>query len=187
MISKIGLLSLIMFGTVNFIHCEETSLRQQNITKSENIIIRVANSLEEVRKIKNPNTEFKDWFLDAVKNKCVWLAYYQDTVVGIIALRVYNNIWPKTFANGKDRMELLALYVLPTMRKHGIGRALCETVENEAIKRGAEWLTLNAFEHAIPFYKKLGYTEFCNSKANLQKKLGQTDPLHPEKWVGECD
>lgn len=177
------LCSLTIVGASNSLHCEETPTYSQKAK----VTIQLAHSLEEVRKIKNPKTEFKEWFIDAVNNKCVWIAYHDDQVAGIVALRVYNKFWPETFANGKDRMELLDLYVLPSMRRHGIGRALCKAVEKEATQRGATWLTLHSFNHAIGFYKKLGYQEFCR-KNHFQKNLRIDAPnaSNSNEWTGKC-
>jgi ribosomal protein S18 acetylase RimI-like enzyme len=56
--------------------------------------------------------------------------------------------------------RILALAVLNTMRRHGIGRALIATAEKNFAQRGIRRVALNtrlAREDAHKFYESLGY------------------------------
>jgi ribosomal protein S18 acetylase RimI-like enzyme len=56
--------------------------------------------------------------------------------------------------------RILALVILRTMRRHGIGRALIATAEKDFAQRGIRRVALNtrlAREDAHKFYESLGY------------------------------
>ena len=56
--------------------------------------------------------------------------------------------------------RILALVILKTMRRHGIGRALIATAEKDFAQRGIRRIALNtrlAREDAQKFYESLGY------------------------------
>jgi ribosomal protein S18 acetylase RimI-like enzyme len=56
--------------------------------------------------------------------------------------------------------RILALVILRTMRRHGIGRALIATAERDFAQRGIRRIALNtrlAREDAYKFYEALGY------------------------------
>ena len=56
--------------------------------------------------------------------------------------------------------RILALVTLKTMRRHGIGRALIATAENDFAQRGVTRIALNtrlAREDAHKFYESVGY------------------------------
>lgn len=56
-------------------------------------------------------------------------------------------------------MEINSLWVDESLRNHGWGRKLMETVEEEGRKRGCTLAYTNTFTWQAPeFYKKLGYT-----------------------------
>lgn len=114
----------------------------------------------------------ENWFRIALNNQCVWLAYDEHKVVGMAVLRVLNPWWDD-LANGDDRMELQSLLVSNVMRSRGIGRILYQVVENSAIAKGAQWLTLNAVAEAIPFYLKLGFEDAQKTRYGffMKKKL----------------
>jgi predicted GNAT family N-acyltransferase len=56
---------------------------------------------------------------------------------------------------GMAKIQRMA--VMDDVRGHGIGRALLAFLENEARRRGATKLTLDAQVHARAFYEKAGY------------------------------
>lgn len=60
---------------------------------------------------------------------------------------------------GKPGLYLEDLYVRPTARRNGVGKALLLHLANLAVKRGCgriEWAVLDWNESAIAFYKSLG-------------------------------
>lgn len=61
------------------------------------------------------------------------------------------------FASLKDDTHIEMLYVLPDAARQGIGKALVNVMELLAQKRGAEALSVDASEVAVPLFEKLGY------------------------------
>ena len=56
-----------------------------------------------------------------------------------------------------ERSELRACYVLPSVARQGVGRALVNEIEAVARANGLEHLELAASLNAEPFYAALGY------------------------------
>ena len=54
--------------------------------------------------------------------------------------------------------KIQRMAVIDDVRKHGIGKALLQFLEAEAVRRGASRLTLWAQTHARPFYERAGYS-----------------------------
>lgn len=84
----------------------------------------------------------------------VFLAEIQGKAVGF-ALCFFSF---STFV-GQETMYLEDLYVLPTYRGHGIGKALLKAVAKEAAMHGSprlDWVCLNWNKSAIAFYESLG-------------------------------
>lgn len=82
----------------------------------------------------------------------VWLAEVAGTIAGCIALR----------SLAGDRSEVKRLYVRPTFRGLGIGRALTQHVMAAAAALGYRWVyldTLPSMAGAVALYRSLGFTE----------------------------
>jgi putative acetyltransferase len=80
-----------------------------------------------------------------------WVAEREGRVVGSVGLL------PGEAAGG---VELRKLYVHRSVRRRGLGRRLCERVEDEARRRGARFVELwsdTRFEDAHRLYEKRGY------------------------------
>ena len=53
------------------------------------------------------------------------------------------------------------MWVEPSRRGHGLGRALLTSVEQQARERGCRWAKLNTWEFQAPaFYESLGYVVY---------------------------
>lgn len=101
-----------------------------------------------------------------------WVAEEAARVVGSVAL-----------VPGEGATVLLKkLYVDPTMRRRGLGRQLVETVEAEAVERGAtriELWTDTRFEDAHRLYLRLGYEQAVTPAPNGPgKPEPETRELH---------
>jgi len=84
----------------------------------------------------------------------VLLAYWGREAAGFAVF--FHNY--STFL-GRQGMYLEDLFVLPKLRRHGIGRALLLRVARIAVERRCgrlEWAALDWNEAAIRFYKRLG-------------------------------
>jgi len=71
---------------------------------------------------------------------------------------------PEARALGTARMRVVGdtakaerVAVLPSARRHGLGRLLMEAIETRARDRSLAKIQLNAQVAVIPFYEKLGY------------------------------
>ena len=86
------------------------------------------------------------------------LGYEDDTshkLVGYIHAEVYESLYSKPGFN------ILALAVLPQTQCKGIGKTLLEGLEQEAEKRGYNFIRLNSADHRLgahAFYERVGYT-----------------------------
>ncbi len=84
-----------------------------------------------------------------------FVAVRDDKVCGMIGTLTY----PSCEHNDSSG-RILALVILSTMRRRGIGRALIATAEKDFAQRGIRHVALNtrlARENAHRFYESLGY------------------------------
>ncbi|WNS71829.1 GNAT family N-acetyltransferase [Streptococcus sp. DTU_2020_1001019_1_SI_AUS_MUR_006] len=76
-------------------------------------------------------------------------------LVGYVHAEVYESLYSKPGFN------ILALAVLPQTQGQGIGKTLLQGLEQEAKKRGYNFIRLNSADHRLgahTFYEKVGYT-----------------------------
>jgi GNAT superfamily N-acetyltransferase len=95
-------------------------------------------------------------------------------------------LWFKNFStwDGEHGIYLEDLYVRPSARGSGLGKALLAALAEECVRRGytrLQWWVLNWNEPAIGFYKSLGavpmdeWTVFRISGPALNQLAGPTD------------
>ena len=86
------------------------------------------------------------------------LGYEDDAsheLLGYVHAEVYESLYSKAGFN------ILALPVLPQAQGQGIGKSLLQGLEEEAKRRGYEFIRLNSADHRLDahaFYEKVGYT-----------------------------
>ena len=86
------------------------------------------------------------------------LGYEDDAsheLLGYVHAEVYESLYSKAGFN------ILALAVLPQTQGQGIGKTLLQGLEQEAKKRGYNFIRLNSADHRLgahAFYEKVGYT-----------------------------
>jgi putative acetyltransferase len=81
---------------------------------------------------------------------CLLLALHRDQVAGCVSLRKI----------GQDTCEMKRLFVRPSFRHLGIGKALAQRVIQEAKKKGYTRMRLDtvpSMKEARALYKKLGF------------------------------
>jgi ribosomal protein S18 acetylase RimI-like enzyme len=84
-----------------------------------------------------------------------FVAVRDGKVCGMIGTLTY-----PSYEHNDPSGRILALVILRTMRRHGIGRALIATAEKDFAQRGIRRIALNtrlAREDAHKFYESLGY------------------------------
>jgi ribosomal protein S18 acetylase RimI-like enzyme len=84
-----------------------------------------------------------------------FVAVHDGKVCGMIG-----TVTSLTYEHNDTSGRILALAILSTMRRRGIGRALIATAENDFAQRGIRCIALNtqlAREDAHKFYESLGY------------------------------
>lgn len=84
-----------------------------------------------------------------------FVAVRDGQVCGMIGTLTY-----PSYEHNDPSGRILALVILRTMRRHGIGRALIATAEKDFAQRGIRRVALNtrlAREDAQKFYESLGY------------------------------
>ena len=87
-------------------------------------------------------------------------------LLGYVHAEVYESLYSKPGFN------ILALAVLPQTQGQGIGKTLLQGLEQEAKKRGYNFIRLNSADHRLgahAFYEKVGYT--CDK---VQKRFIRT-------------
>lgn len=81
-----------------------------------------------------------------------WVAFENDTPIGMCSLRHNDGIWPNVSP------WLGSLVVSASHQKRGVGKALIQLVEKKATELGFRKLYLFAFDPKIPlFYQGLGW------------------------------
>ena len=78
----------------------------------------------------------------------VFVAHRQGHIVGFATI----------VADEGNDAELEGLFVEPTEWRKGVGRALVQQIEREAINWGATRLRVLANENAVPFYEAVGFS-----------------------------
>ena len=76
-------------------------------------------------------------------------------LLGYVHAEVYESLYSKAGFN------ILGLAVLPQAQGQGIGKSLLNGLEEEAKRRGYEFIRLNSANHRLEahaFYEKVGYT-----------------------------
>ena len=76
-------------------------------------------------------------------------------LLGYVHAEVYESLY------SKPGLNILALAVLPQTQGQGIGKTLLQGLEQEAKKRGYNFIRLNSADHRLgahAFYEKVGYT-----------------------------
>lgn len=80
-----------------------------------------------------------------------------------------------------ESIYVQAIWIEPTLRGQGLGAKLLQKAENEALKKGCRYATLDSNYQAVGFYQRLGYKIlgeipnyiFSHSKIYLRKELNQ--------------
>lgn len=88
------------------------------------------------------------------KNECVFVAIFDEKVVGYIHIEKYDVLYFETMAN------ILGLSVKEEYQKKGIGKMLLLTAEKWALKNNIHTMRLNSGiqrTNAHEFYRHLGY------------------------------
>lgn len=67
---------------------------------------------------------------------------------------------------GIDHLDLL--YVQADHQRQGIAGLLCNAIEDEAIRRRAEWITADASKTARPFFEHIGYVVVNVQSVNVR-------------------
>jgi GNAT superfamily N-acetyltransferase len=107
-----------------------------------------------------------------------WVALEKDLMVGTFGLE----------PSAAGAMELRRMYVSPTARRRGVGRAMLRYAEEEVLRRGCDKLTLSTAQmqsEAIALYKRAGYRlvrEESGEPAS-HKTVGGLARLHFEKLL----
>ena len=90
-------------------------------------------------------------------NQSSVLAFDSGTVIGC-ATMCYLDVPTMEHPSG-FRGHLMNVYTKQQYRRRGIARKMVETLIDEARKKGATEITLDATEEGRPLYKKLGFSE----------------------------
>jgi ribosomal protein S18 acetylase RimI-like enzyme len=90
---------------------------------------------------------------------CILLAYYENNLVGCVALRKLQN----------HLCEMKRLFIRPKYRRKNIGKSLSTAIINKAKEIGYKFMrldTLPFMKEAINLYLKLGFKEIAPYRYN---------------------
>lgn len=94
-----------------------------------------------------------------IGSSILWVADLPDT--GVIGqLFVQLNAERQELANGHSRAYMYAFRIRPQYRDAGLGTRMLEIMENDLVRRGFNWITLNVGKtnySARRLYSRLGY------------------------------
>jgi putative acetyltransferase len=86
------------------------------------------------------------------------------------------------FGSLKDNKTIEMLYVHPDFAGEGVGTAIADALERIAHARGAEAITVDASDTAVPFFERRGYTAMQrNSVPRDDQWLSNTTMVKPFK------
>ena len=88
-----------------------------------------------------------------------FLLGYEDAASHVLLGYVHAEVYESLYS--KPGFNILALAVLPQTQGQGIGKTLLQGLEQEAKKRGYNFIRLNSADHRLgahAFYEKVGYT-----------------------------
>ncbi|MCD8086531.1 MAG: GNAT family N-acetyltransferase [Clostridiales bacterium] len=81
-----------------------------------------------------------------------------ETLVGCGGLCLYREM-PSPDNPGGKCGYLMNIYTLPALRRQGVGKKVVQWLVQEAKRRGAEKIYLEASEQAYPLYRSLGFQD----------------------------
>ena len=78
----------------------------------------------------------------------------------------FASLW---YSEDGSSCELERLYVVPEKHKHGVGRALCDVVLEQARQHGCSFvaLTVNRINSAVQFYEHYGFKKESSFDADI--------------------
>ena len=88
-----------------------------------------------------------------------FLLGYEDAVSHILLGYVHAEVYESLYS--KAGFNILGLAVSPQAQGQGIGKSLLQGLDQEAKRRGYEFIRLNSADHRLgahAFYEKVGYT-----------------------------
>jgi GNAT superfamily N-acetyltransferase len=143
-----------------------------HFSDAKNIIQQYADSLGFNLDFQQFDEEVNDLpSMYSAPNGAIILAYENETAVGCIALRKWND----------TTAEIKRMYVLPSHRGKGVGKTLLETIEETAKTLGYRRLlldTLSTMTTALHIYKNQGWSETTAYRFNPFDGA-----VFMEKWV----
>ncbi len=116
----------------------------------------------------------------------IWVAASPVSgVIGQVCLQF--ELTRSELANGRTHAYLFAFRIKPAFRNRGLGTRMLNVVEEDLVKRGFSFLTLNvakANPEAQNFYKKNGFSVIASEPGNWSyiDQHGQRQSVHEPSW-----
>jgi ribosomal protein S18 acetylase RimI-like enzyme len=123
-----------------------------------------------IQRLGKPPGPMLDDYEQRVADHQVWVLEDADRIAGIIVLET-----------GPDALLLDNIAVLPDCQGKGIGRALIEFAEAEALRRG--YAAIRLYTHVlmtenIALYQRIGFVETHRISEKGYDRVYMTKPLH---------
>jgi GNAT superfamily N-acetyltransferase len=99
---------------------------------------------------------FAAWVCDHLATHLGFVAEMDEDVVGMAWLMVAERV-PSPERESRRFGDVQSVYVMPSLRGHGIGTALLEAVLAEAERLGLEHVTVHANDRALRLYQRAGF------------------------------
>jgi ribosomal protein S18 acetylase RimI-like enzyme len=103
-------------------------------------------------------TFFEEWVVDHVATHVPFLAEADGRIAGMAWL-VLTDRPPSPSRLDRRGGDIQSVYVIPELRRQGVGKALLEAACRHANDRELAFVTVHSAPAAIEFYQGLGFTQ----------------------------
>lgn len=86
---------------------------------------------------------------------CVFLAKVGDTIAGMVTVSIVQDY--HSFVRHKMSGRVNAVFVIPSLRRKGIGKAMMDSGIQWVKDKGCVGVRLNSSENAVPLYSSMGF------------------------------
>ena len=106
--------------------------------------------------VEDFTTALAQWWAANEGSHRAFVAVQDNELVGMAWLAVVERV-PRPGASSRRSGDIQSVFVLAENRGHGIGTELVRTASDQALKLGADRVTVHSSRSAVPVYERLGF------------------------------